>query len=313
MAKYNVHAGHCPDGFGAYGAIGLVKESTEARKVKDALIKMLKADGHTVYDCTCDDNVSSSQCLRRIVNKCNANTVDLDISIHLNAGRNDYKGNGSTGGSETLVYSTSSSSKGLADSITKSIAKELNIRNRGVKYRKDLYVLRRTKSPSVLIECCFVDDKDDIDRWDAKRCARAIYTALGGKATSADTRDTTKESKAKSTSVPASSTAVTVKDTWVSRVQKECNKQGLSKQKIDGIAGPITLAGCPTVRKGNRGTIVKLIQERVIALGSDCGSYGADGQFGSGTEKGVKDFQSKKNLVADGIVGKNTWTKLLGL
>ena len=34
MAKFNIHAGHCPDGKGASGAVGILKESTEARKVK---------------------------------------------------------------------------------------------------------------------------------------------------------------------------------------------------------------------------------------------------------------------------------------
>lgn len=29
MAKFNIHAGHCPDGKGASGAVGILKESTE--------------------------------------------------------------------------------------------------------------------------------------------------------------------------------------------------------------------------------------------------------------------------------------------
>ncbi|MBR5785933.1 MAG: peptidoglycan-binding protein [Clostridia bacterium] len=36
-----------------------------------------------------------------------------------------------------------------------------------------------------------------------------------------------------------------------------------------------------------------------------------DGAFGEGTEKAVKTFQAKQNIVADGIVGMNTWNKLL--
>ena len=36
-----------------------------------------------------------------------------------------------------------------------------------------------------------------------------------------------------------------------------------------------------------------------------------DGVFGSGTEKAVKAFQTDKKLAADGIVGPNTWNKLL--
>jgi len=36
-----------------------------------------------------------------------------------------------------------------------------------------------------------------------------------------------------------------------------------------------------------------------------------DGSFGPGTEKAVKDFQSKNGLGADGIVGDSTWSKII--
>ena len=36
-----------------------------------------------------------------------------------------------------------------------------------------------------------------------------------------------------------------------------------------------------------------------------------DGQFGPGTEKVVKQFQSELNLAADGVVGNGTWEKLI--
>ncbi|MCI8529099.1 MAG: N-acetylmuramoyl-L-alanine amidase, partial [Lachnospiraceae bacterium] len=35
--RINVHAGHNPDGKAACGAIGFLRESTENRKVKDAV------------------------------------------------------------------------------------------------------------------------------------------------------------------------------------------------------------------------------------------------------------------------------------
>lgn len=47
--KINMHAGHNPDGKVACGATGFLKESTEARNVKNAAIKSLKAAGHTAY------------------------------------------------------------------------------------------------------------------------------------------------------------------------------------------------------------------------------------------------------------------------
>ena len=84
--KINVHAGHNPDGKIACGAVGLIKESTQSRKVKGYVIKYLKAAGHTVYDCTCNNGTSQSDVLNRIGTKCNAHMVDLDVSIHFNSG-----------------------------------------------------------------------------------------------------------------------------------------------------------------------------------------------------------------------------------
>lgn len=102
-------------------------------------------------------------------------------------------------------------------------------------------------------------------------------------------------------------------DDWVRRLQAECNAQGFSRQTVDGIPGKNTLAGCPTCRKGSKGGITKLIQEKLMALGYSLPRYGADGSFGNETVEAVKAFQRAKGLTADGIVGKNTWRALLGL
>lgn len=112
-------------------------------------------------------------------------------------------------------------------------------------------------------------------------------------------------------------TAVKVKtvktNNWVAALQKECNRQGFSKQTVDGEPGPNTLAGCPLLQKGDKGGITKLMQQRLISLGFPCGRSGADGDFGTGTRNAVIAFQRAKGLAADGIVGKSTWRKLLGL
>ena len=71
MGIYNVHAGHCPQGQGASGAVGVLQESVEDRLVKDEVIRLLREQGHTVYDCTCDLAVTASECLKEIVKKCN--------------------------------------------------------------------------------------------------------------------------------------------------------------------------------------------------------------------------------------------------
>lgn len=102
-------------------------------------------------------------------------------------------------------------------------------------------------------------------------------------------------------------------DSWVSNLQAECNRQGFSHQTVDGIAGPATLRGCPTLKIGAKGNITRLMQQRLIAWGYPCGRCGADGDFGVGTRNAVIAFQKKRGLSADGIVGKNTWRKLLNL
>lgn len=99
------------------------------------------------------------------------------------------------------------------------------------------------------------------------------------------------------------------KDDWVGRLQAECNAQGFSSQKVDNIPGPNTLAGCPTLYKGSEGKITKLLQERLNDLGYRCGAE--DGINGANTQDGIKAFQRAYGLTADGIVGVNTWRKLI--
>lgn len=98
---------------------------------------------------------------------------------------------------------------------------------------------------------------------------------------------------------------------WVKRLQTECNKQGFSKQKVDGIPGKITLEGCPTLSKTSKGEITKLMQERLVMLTYNVGQI--DGINGLKTQNAIKAFQSDYGLNVDGIVGKNTWQKLLKL
>ena len=49
-----------------------------------------------------------------------------------------------------------------------------------VKTSSTLYVLKNTKAPAMLIECCFVDDKDDVALYDFRSMAKAIVYGLTG-------------------------------------------------------------------------------------------------------------------------------------
>lgn len=178
--RINIHAGHNPDGMTACGAVGLIRESTEARAVKDRVVVQLTAMGHTVHDCTCNNGASQQDVLKRIVAACNAHEVDLDVSIHFNAAANPEP-DGETTGTEVLVYSNTSRSVPWAQQIADSIS-ALGYRNRGVKERPGLYVLKHTRAPALLIECCFVDDPDDVALYNADRMAAAIVAGITGQA-----------------------------------------------------------------------------------------------------------------------------------
>jgi hypothetical protein len=57
--------------------------------------------------------------------------------------------------------------------------------------------------------------------------------------------------------------------------------------------------------------LVKLVQKYLNALGYSVGTV--DGSFGAKTKAGIIKYQKAKKLEQDGVIGKNTWKKLLGL
>ena len=63
------------------------------------------------------------------------------------------------------------------------------------------------------------------------------------------------------------------------------------------------------IKSGSKGEQVKTAQRILNALGYPCGTV--DGIFGAKTVSAVKKFQTAKKLTADGIIGANTWNRLL--
>lgn len=78
----------------------------------------------------------------------------------------------------------------------------------------------------------------------------------------------------------------------------EASDLGTDDDSVEDIIDDIGV-----LRKGSRGDGVKIMQE---ALG-----IGADGIFGPGTERALKEWQAANGLTADGIAGPATFAKLL--
>ena len=93
----------------------------------------------------------------------------------------------------------------------------------------------------------------------------------------------------------------------VKALQTELNTQFNAGLAVDGIFGAKTKAACINVRQGAKGNITMLIQ---MMLFIKIYIIELDGIFGSDTANKVGQFQSDNGLIADCIVGKNTFEKL---
>lgn len=67
------------------------------------------------------------------------------------------------------------------------------------------------------------------------------------------------------------------------------------------------VAAYPLIKDGSRGNYVKIAQYYLQIYGYN---ISADGIFGNVTASAIKEFQTDNGLSADGIVGRQTWTKL---
>ena len=170
--RIGINCGHTVSGQPGCGAVGIIDESVETRKVGLKLEQILSDMGHAVYDCTNDYANSTSANLSEIVRKANAQPLDLFVSIHFNAG----------GGKGTEVFTYGGKRHAEAVAVCDKLH-ALGFVNRGVKDGSNLYVIRHTDAKAMLIEVCFVDTATDVDLYHklgAQRVAAAIAEAITG-------------------------------------------------------------------------------------------------------------------------------------
>lgn len=113
------------------------------------------------------------------VKECNAFAPDYALDIHNNAG----------GGDGAEVWHTYKGGKGknLAANVLEAIEKHTGQNSRGLKTRqndngRDYYgFIRDTKAPAIIVECAFIDNKEDLQIIDtaAERAAMGAAIANG--------------------------------------------------------------------------------------------------------------------------------------
>lgn len=189
--KFNISAGHNPDGKIACGTVNNtlnMKESTEARYQTKKVVEYLKADGNNANNCTVDNGTGQTDVLNKLVAKHNSHSVDWNVSIHFNdTDKKDLKGDGKNVGVEVWYYNNTNTAKReecrkKAELVCENLSK-IGFKNRGAKPTTSLKFLRKTNAKAILIEVCFCSDADDVKLYKSNRdnIARAIADALEGK------------------------------------------------------------------------------------------------------------------------------------
>ncbi len=308
--KFGIDMGHNapPD----TGAVGLAKEDDLNRAVGTRVIAKLAALGHSAVDCTPSWATSVLDSLRKRVNAANSSRVDIYVSIHFNAF------NGRANGSE--VYATSSAGSRLARPVLESIV-SLGFYNRGVKNGSHLYVLKNTYMPAILVECCFIDSRRDMELFNPELMANAIVKGLVGEIPGGDGGERPGSgADAKILELQQALNRLQIGD----RDGRPLDEDGLFGPKtaaaverfhaIAGISAPATPTAAtwkalsdilekPTLRPQHAtGQAVRYVQARVGAA--------VDGIFGPATAAAVERFQAQQHITIDGIVGSQTWGKL---
>lgn len=176
--KIFLDPGHNYAGVDTGAAANGLREQEISFWIAEKLSRLLQAAGYEV-----------NRSRRRLADNLGASTVgslakrcaiaegwgaDLFVSIHCNAG-------GGTG-TETFVYSEGSPAVPYAEAIQAAICGRLGLKNRGVKPRPALYVLKHTTMPALLVETAFLDNESDAEKLRNRQAdfAQAIFEGLTG-------------------------------------------------------------------------------------------------------------------------------------
>lgn len=162
----------------------VMKENTFNRAVVGYLIAELERNGFDTVN-VAPEMTDTALSVR--TTRANNARADIYISVHANAygsGWNDANG------IETLVYRVGDNGQTqLAKLVQAKLIAETGLKDRGVKERTDLAVLRDTKMPAILCECGFMTNlaeakllvSDDYRRKVAKAICQGVCAYYGKK------------------------------------------------------------------------------------------------------------------------------------
>ena len=147
--KIFINAGHGGNDPGAVSKKG-TKEADITRKVSSLLACQLIQNGFNV------EFFQQKKSFTEVSQAENSSNSDLFISIHCNSWT-DSKANGV----EVLHYPTSTKGIKCARIIQNELIEATTLKDRGIKARSDLHVLRKTKATAILVELAFLSNPEE--------------------------------------------------------------------------------------------------------------------------------------------------------
>ncbi len=226
--RYVGSSGH---GLKIRGAKHFIDEVDEARKVTNEVHRILttqyNGSGAVFHD---DTSTTQNQNLQTIVNYHNKQERDLDWSVHLNAaGVTD-----APRGVEVLYYDA----KDLSAKVSAAIAKASGLKDRGPKQRIELYFLKNTYKPAILIEVCFVDSKADVELYHKNFNAICIAIAESLAIYLGYTKIQTEQNQKEEQQMPNSLTSTAKED--LTALLKDAKSKGILKVDHSEKVGSMT-------------------------------------------------------------------------
>ena len=169
MKKICIDPGHGGNDPGAIGLLGLQEKSVNLRVANILADLCAEKDIEVIHTRTTDVFIQLSQ-RSRIANEAQ---VDLLVSIHCNAVESR-----TAQGVETLVFAAGTAAHRIATNIQRELVKVTNERDRGVKIRTDLAVLRGATMPAILLEIGFISHPETEQRFRDDEYLKSIAQAV---------------------------------------------------------------------------------------------------------------------------------------
>jgi len=322
---YGIDEGH--NAYPDTGASGWMQEDTGTHRIGDLVIAGLISAGNKAL-CVTPLGQKFNSVVASLGKRCkNANDakVDFYVAIHMNA--SDGQGHGT----EVYAMPGNSATNAISKRVCDDICLAIGTSNRGVKDGGDLFVLRNTNAPAILVEVCFCDSSVDQRLYNEQAIANAIVKGLTGQLSNVIPLPAPSPVAKPAVIVYNSSTAsmqITMNKLFITdgsgcrlvedgiagmrTTQAVIKFQGIMGLTKDGIAGANTLSAITQILSKPMDSYsaahyeyaTRYIQWRI--------GTGVDGSFAYGTANALKIWQTNHHLSPDGIAGNATWKILIG-